>query len=118
MGPNGAGPTMSFTHGSLRPSFPYLQPYPDSINALGQSLLRKALTPPLALPYPPNPYSGLPKGATTAEAQLYDSGGPFWWRGLAQMEDETVVCGWARELRKTTGARRIIGVGCPRKFQP
>ena len=74
--------------------------------------MRKALTPPLALPYPPNPYSGLPKGSTSAEAQLYDSGGPLWWRGLADMVDDAVVCSWAQDLQDKLGARRIIGVSC------
>lgn len=110
IGPNGTDPKLSFTHGSLRPSYPNLLPYPKAINDLGHSLLSKALTPPLAPPYPPNPYSGLPKGSTQAEAQLYDSGGPYWWRGLAETDDEKVVCGWARELQQKLGVRRIIGV--------
>jgi hypothetical protein len=42
---------------------------------------------------------------------LYDSGGPYWWRGLAEMQDEKVVCGWAKQLQEKTGAKRIIGVG-------
>lgn len=67
----------------------------------------------MAPPYPPNPYSGLPKGSTSQEAQLYDSGGPFWWRGLAEMQDEQVVCGWAKELQDKIGARRIIGGHTP-----
>ncbi|KAK1920809.1 Metallo-dependent phosphatase-like protein [Papiliotrema laurentii] len=106
-------PKLSFTHGSLRPSFPHLTPYPSAINDLGRSLLRKAISPPLAPPYPPNPYSGLPKDSTTAEAALYDSGGPYWWRGLAEMQDEKVVCGWAKQLQEKTGAKRIIGGHTP-----
>jgi hypothetical protein len=80
------------------------------INQLGRSLLRRALTPPLAAPYPPHPYSGLPKGSSDAELELYASGGPYWWRGLAEVEDEETVCGWAKELQEKIGARRIIGV--------
>lgn len=108
--PYANSPTYSFTHGSLRPSFPHLLPYPDMINQLGRSLLSRALTPPLAAPYPPNPYSGLPKGSSDAELELYASGGPYWWRGLAEVEDEKTVCAWARELQEKIGARRIIGV--------
>lgn len=110
LGKHSSSPKLSFTHGSLRPSYSDLVPYPKAINDLGHSLLTKALTPPLALPYPPNPYSGLPKSSTPAEAQLYDSGGPYWWRGLAEMQDEKVVCGWAKELQRKIGAKRIIGV--------
>lgn len=108
--PHAQSPSYSFTHGSLRPSFPDLLPYPDAINNLGRSLLQKALTPPLAPPYPPNPYSGLPKGATEREAELYAAGGPYWWRGLAEVADDKTVCGWAKELQQKLGARRIIGV--------
>jgi len=110
LGPHPSSPRLSFTHGSLRPSYPNLTPYPSAINELGHSLLLKALTPPLAKPYPPNPYSGLPKGSNQEEAELYAEGGPFWWRGLAEMQDEKVVCGWAADLRQKLGVRRIIGV--------
>ncbi|RXK38822.1 serine-threonine protein phosphatase [Tremella mesenterica] len=106
-------PTLCFTHGSLRPSYPHLTPYPESINSLGHSLLLKALTPPLAPPHPPNPYSGLPKDTTTAEAGVYDAGGPFWWRGLAEVKDEKTVCNWARELKEKLGVRRVIGGHTP-----
>jgi hypothetical protein len=103
-------PTYSFTHGSLRPSYPNLTPYPQAINDLGHSLLKKALTKPLAPPHPPNTYAGLPKTATRAEAELYASGGPYWWRGLAEVKDEKTVCDWAKELREKLGVRRVVGV--------
>ncbi|WWD16773.1 hypothetical protein CI109_101205 [Kwoniella shandongensis] len=112
LAPHPSAPTLSFTHGSLRPSYPHLTPYPSAINALGHSLLSKALTPPLAPPYPPNPYSGLPKGSTHDEAESYAEGGPLWWRGLAERE-EGQVCLWAEELKGKIGARRIIGGHTP-----
>lgn len=99
----------SFTHGSLRPTFPHLLPYPQMINDLGRDLLERALSPPLGPPHPPYPYEGLPKGAEQAELELYGSGGPLWWRGLAQGEEKT-VCAWAEELKNKLGVRRIIGV--------
>ncbi|ORY25249.1 Metallo-dependent phosphatase-like protein [Naematelia encephala] len=113
LGPHPSAPTFSFTHGSLRPSYTDLLPYPDQINSLGHSLLVKALTPPLAPPYPPNPYSGLPKGHTQAEAALYDAGGPLWWRGLAETQNEKTVCEWADQLRTKLGVRRVIGGHTP-----
>ena len=106
-------PRLSFTHGSLRPSFANLLPYPDAINKLGHSLLSKALTPPLAPPHPPHPYQGLPRGSTDSEMDLYAAGGPYWWRGLAEVADEATVCGWADELKKKLGVRRIIGGHTP-----
>ncbi|KAK8861325.1 hypothetical protein IAR55_002144 [Kwoniella newhampshirensis] len=112
LSPHPSSPTLSFTHGSLRPSYSHLTPYPSAINALGHSLLTKALTPPLAPPYPPNPYSGLPKGSTHDEAELYAEGGPLWWRGLAD-RGEDQVCPWAEELKGKIGARRIIGGHTP-----
>ncbi|WVO17938.1 hypothetical protein L204_105636 [Cryptococcus depauperatus] len=112
LSPHPSSPTLSFTHGSLRPSYLNLLPYPESINALGHSLLTKALTPPLALPYPPNPYSGLPRGSTHEEAELYAEGGPLWWRGLATKEERT-VCTWVQQLKAKTGARRFIGGHTP-----
>lgn len=117
LAPYSFSPVLSFTHGSLRPSYPNLTPYPDKINALGRSLLSRALTPPLALPHPPHPYSGLPSGSSREEAELYDGGGPLWWRGLAEVQDEATVCGWAAELRQKTGVRRVIGVR-PRRLRP
>ncbi|OWZ74617.1 serine-threonine protein phosphatase [Cryptococcus neoformans Tu401-1] len=110
--PYPSSPTFSFTHGSLRPSYANLTPYPAAINDLGHSLLTKALTPPMAPPYPPNPYSGLPKGTTHEEADLYAEGGPLWWRGLAERE-EGQVCEWAKDLKQKIGVRRIIGGHTP-----
>lgn len=106
-------PTLAFTHGSLRPTYPDLLPYPDRINELGRSLLKRALTPPMAPPHPPHPYEGLPKGTTHEEVELYGAGGPLWWRGLAEVHDEKTVCGWADDLKKKLGVRRIIGGHTP-----
>lgn len=61
-------------------------------------------------PHPPNPYSGLPSGTTPEEMDLYSAGGPYWWRGLAEVQDDNVVCQWAEELKEKLGVRRIIGV--------
>lgn len=115
LSPHPSSPTLSFTHGSLRPSYRDLTPYPSRINELGHTLLERALTPPLAPPHPPNPYAGLPKGSIQAEMELYDAGGPLWWRGLAEVEDEKTVCGWASELQQKLGVRRVIGVS--RRFR-
>lgn len=64
----------------------------------------------MAPPHPPNPYSGLPSGTTQEEMDLYSAGGPYWWRGLAEVQDDKVVCQWAEELKEKLGVRRIIGV--------
>lgn len=110
LSPFAGAPELSFTHGSLRPSYDDLLPYPQRINELGHSLLTRALTPPMAPPYPPNPYSGFPKGTPHDEQELYGSGGPLWWRGLAEATNDKVVCAWAQELQDKLGVRRIIGV--------
>ncbi|WWC68962.1 uncharacterized protein I206_102898 [Kwoniella pini CBS 10737] len=112
LSPYSFSPSISFSHGSIRPSFSNLLPYPEKINELGKSLIEKALTPPLSPPYPPNPYSGLPKGHTSEEADLYSEGGPLWWRGLAERE-ESQVCQWAKELKLKLGVKRIIGGHTP-----
>jgi hypothetical protein len=44
---------------------------------------------------------------------LYSAGGPYWWRGLAEVQDDQVVCQWAEELKEKLGVRRVIGVGHP-----
>jgi hypothetical protein len=67
----------------------------------------------MAPPHPPNPYSGLPRGTTQEEMDLYSAGGPYWWRGLAEVQDDQVVCQWAEELKEKLGVRRVIGVGHP-----
>ncbi|CAK9786716.1 Metallo-dependent phosphatase [Cutaneotrichosporon oleaginosum] len=113
LAPFKGAPSLSFTHGSLRPSYPHLLPYPDRINELGASLLKRGLTPPMAPPHPPNPYRGLPEGTTPAEASVYDGEGPLWWRGLADVPDEKTVCAWAAELQEKLGVRRIIGGHTP-----
>jgi len=67
----------------------------------------------MAPPHPPNPYSGLPRGTTQEEMDLYSAGGPYWWRGLAEVQDDQVVCQWAEELKEKLGVRRVIGVSHP-----
>jgi hypothetical protein len=64
----------------------------------------------MAPPHPPNPYSGLPRDTTPEEMDLYSAGGPYWWRGLAEVQDDKVVCQWAEELKEKLGVRRIVGV--------
>lgn len=67
---------LSFVHGGLAPSFPYLTPYPSKINEIATSLLYKLQHRPQPPPHPPNPYPGLPggpNGATPAEHTLYRS---------------------------------------------
>jgi hypothetical protein len=67
----------------------------------------------MAPPHPPNPYSGLPRGTTQEEMDLYSAGGPYWWRGLAEVQDDQSVCQWAEELKEKLGVRRVIGVSHP-----
>lgn len=67
----------------------------------------------MPLPYPPNPYPGLPASATADEKTLYGPDGVVWWRGLATEEDEELVCEWVDVLQKRLGVRRIIGGHTP-----
>lgn len=113
MSPYDVSPSYSFSHGSLNPFFPFLAPFPEKINELGHSLLKRALTPPMAKPHPPNQYEGLPKGTTPEEAELYSQRGPLWARGLAQSPDENAVCKHADNIREKIGVRRIIGGHTP-----
>lgn len=98
---------LSFVHGGLAPDFPYLSPYPSSINNLGSSLLRKLQTRVQPPPHPPNPYPGLPQDATVAEQYLYSGDGPLWYRGWA-LEDEAAACSKVDDVLQRTGTRRLI----------
>lgn len=102
---------IAFSHGSLHPDLPLLTPFPARPNALMHSLLQRALHKPLAPPYPPHPYPGLPRGTTADEARMYGEDGVVWWRGLAIEEDEARVCAWARTLQERLGVRRVVGGG-------
>jgi hypothetical protein len=63
----------------------------------------------MPLPYPPNPYPGMPRGVEEDEQTLYGQEGVLWWRGLATEDDEGKVCKWAGELKEKLGVRRMIG---------
>ncbi|KAJ9106358.1 hypothetical protein QFC21_001504 [Naganishia friedmannii] len=104
---------LAFSHGSLRPDLPLLTPFPSNPNAIGHSLLAKALKKPMPKPYPPYPYPGLPKDATRDEQTIYGENGVMWWRGLATEDNEVKVCEWAKELRNRLGVRRVIGGHTP-----
>ena len=89
-------------------------PYPTRINELGTSLLRKGQERLLEdrekgkPPHPPGPYVGLPAGTTQAEAALYDSNGPLWYRGWAYETDEVKLCRDVDLTLEKIGARRMI----------
>ncbi|KAJ7227322.1 Metallo-dependent phosphatase-like protein [Mycena pura] len=98
---------LSFVHGGLSPTFSNLAPFPTKINTLSSSLLSKlqgVVQPP---PHPPNPYPGLPRGTTREEVELYDSNGPFWYRGWATDSEER-VCVDVEKVLARTGTRRMI----------
>ncbi|KAF7312444.1 Adenylate cyclase [Mycena indigotica] len=98
---------LSFVHGGLSPTYSNLAPFPTKINALSSSLLEKLqhrVQPP---PHPPNHYPGLPQGTTSEEVELYDSNGPFWYRGWAT-DTEEQVCVDVEKVLARTGTRRMI----------
>ncbi|KAF9479616.1 Metallo-dependent phosphatase [Pholiota conissans] len=98
---------LSFVHGGLSPSYSNLSPFPTRINELSDSLLYKLQNRPQPSPHPPSPYPGLPHETTHAEAELYSSNGPLWYRGWATEDDET-VCSQVDEVLRKTGTRRMI----------
>jgi hypothetical protein len=100
---------LAFSHGSLHPNLALLTPFPANPNAIGHSLLAKALRKPMPKPHPPYPYPGLPSDVTQDETTIYGENGVLWWRGLATEDDEAKVCAWAKTLQERLGVRRIIG---------
>jgi hypothetical protein len=98
---------LSFLHGGLSPTFSNLTPYPSAINALGRSLLNRLQDRVQPPPHPPNPYPGLPDGATEAEHELYGADGPVWYRGWA-LEPDSFVCPAVEGVLAKTGVRRLI----------
>ncbi|KAK7050885.1 hypothetical protein VNI00_004997 [Paramarasmius palmivorus] len=98
---------ISFVHGGLSPTYGDLTPFPSKINELGTTLLRKLQRREQPPPHPPNPYPGLPADTTKAEAALYDSNGPLWYRGWA-LDPDDKVCADVDGVLKKTGTRRMI----------
>ncbi|KAH7873384.1 Metallo-dependent phosphatase-like protein [Lentinula edodes] len=98
---------LSFVHGGLSPTYEALVPFPEKINELGTSLLRKLQRREQPPPHPPHPYPGLPPSATGEEHELYDANGPLWYRGWA-LEPEEKVCEDVEKVLKATGTRRMI----------
>ena len=98
---------LSFVHGGLSPTYSNLAPFPSKINHLGESLLYKLQHRKQPPPHPPNPYPGLPNDATNEEQELYDSNGPLWYRGWAELDEKT-VCAHVDEVLEKTGTRRMI----------
>lgn len=97
---NYRAPQANFVHGGIHPS--WAAQGLDKINAVGHSLLRKALN----APFPPR--SHLPPDATQQEASAYGEMGPFWYRGYAY-ESDTKACRLADEAR-TPGSLHSHGV--------
>ncbi|KAF8656201.1 hypothetical protein AX16_002637 [Volvariella volvacea WC 439] len=98
---------VSFVHGGLSPTYSQLTPFPSRINELSDSLLRKLQRRTQPPPHPPNPYPGLPSGATHEEHELYSDNGPLWYRGWAQ-DDESKVCAEVDGVLARTGTRRMV----------
>ncbi|KAJ7170825.1 Metallo-dependent phosphatase-like protein [Mycena crocata] len=98
---------LSFVHGGLSPTYSNLAPFPTKINELSSSFLSKLQNRPQPAPHPPNPYPGLPYGTTHEEAELYDSNGPFWYRGWAT-DAEDKACVDVEKVLARTGTRRMI----------
>ena len=97
----------SFVHGGLAPTYQHLTPFPSAINALGKGLLHKLQARDAVPPHPPNPYPGLPADTTEDEHALYDTGGPYWYRGWA-LAPESDVCAAVDSILQRTGTRRMV----------
>ncbi|KIK62431.1 hypothetical protein GYMLUDRAFT_198140 [Collybiopsis luxurians FD-317 M1] len=99
---------LSFVHGGLSPTYGALVPFPEKINEIGSSFLRKLQRREQPPPYPMNPhYPGLPESTTTEERELYEANGPLWYRGWAY-DPEEKACADVEEVLKKTGTRRMI----------
>ncbi|GHJ88497.1 hypothetical protein NliqN6_4899 [Naganishia liquefaciens] len=110
---NSSNHHLAFSHGSLHPNLALLTPFPENPNAIGHSLLAKALRKPMPKPHPPYSYPGLPSDVTKDEITIYGENGVLWWRGLATEDDEAKVCAWAKTLQERLGVRKIIGGHTP-----
>lgn len=94
-------PHASFVHGGITPA--WAARGVAHINAVGRSLLLKAL----------KDQSGafLPPGTTPEEQNLYAEDGPLWYRGYAT-DPEQLVCKHAEEAARLLGAKHLVMGQC------
>lgn len=88
----------SFVHGGITPA--WAKRGVDEINALGHTLLQKALA-------EPDARGGLPTNTTQAEAALWSADGPFWYRGYA-VDRAAAACATAREAMHARGVQYMV----------
>ncbi|CAK5268383.1 unnamed protein product [Mycena citricolor] len=100
---------LSFVHGGLSPTYSNLAPFPSKINELSATLLSRLQNRQQPPPHPPNQYPGMPHGTSKEEVELYDSNGPFWYRGWATDTEENVCVDVEKVLAKTGTRRMIMG---------
>lgn len=93
-----AVPRANFVHGGIHAT--WAAKSLQHINAVGHSLLSKALA-------NPKPDGWLPSDASEEEAQFYDQNGPLWYRGYAT-KDEQQVCQEAEHASKHLSVRHLV----------
>jgi len=100
---------LSFMHGGLHPSLPFLTPYPSHINTIGRSFLaRLDNRDPPPVPHPPAPSVTMPPDTPQEEQVFYGADGPLWFRGWAQSPANEEFCYVAKQVLDRIGARRLI----------
>jgi hypothetical protein len=96
-----AGQAEATTDGGIHPDWAARDDPIESINAIGRSLLAKAIDTPFRA-------IGLPSNLTAEERDLYSVDGPFWYRGYALEEDEAKICEQVERVRQRLGVRRLV----------